>query len=349
MSDKRFDVLTGMLKKKFKNKSVLIASGDDTFSNITVDSFVDTGSVSYNLDLGGGYARGRMHEIYGNEGSGKTTVALECIKTEQSLNKMCAFIDVERSLNKSYLDRMNIDPSKFLLVQTETAEQAWSAVEMITASKEVSFIVLDSLAGLVPELVWEKGIENDTRARLASVNTKALTMINPQLADTNTTLLLVNQVRVGQDMYGPSETTPGGNIIKFYSTTRTRIRRKSYEKNPNDFPYGQISNYQIIKNKIIGPGREGEIKIIFGEGIDKYHDIVNVALVNPHSGITLSGSWISYNGKTIVQGKENFASLLMEDQDLYREIRTNIMESLNETKNKKADGNSNDTQVDENQ
>lgn len=324
MSDEKFQILSNMLKKKFKNKEVSISTGDEVIEKTTVKDFVDSGSVRMNLDLGGGYPRGRIIEIYGPEGSSKSTLALTAVRNEQALGNRCAYIDVERSLNKDYMVALGIDFNKLLLVQTDTAEEAWSAVEMIAQNGEISLIVVDSLAAMVPEAVREKGIEGDTMARLAAVNTKAITLVNPFIEKTGTTLILINQVRQGLDMFGPKETTPGGNIVKFFASQRLRVKRKSFEKDKDGIPNGQITQYQVIKNKVGPPGKEGEFKLIFGKGIDVASDLVDAAFSVGTVGLEAAGSWIKMDGKTICQGKENFTQMVAEDTELFDKIKLRL-------------------------
>lgn len=325
MSDEKFLILEKMLQKKFKNKNVSISTGNDASQKAALSGFIDTGCMRLNLDIGGGYPRGRLIEIYGLESSAKTTLALSAVKNEQKLGNKCVYIDAEHALNSRYMTSVGVDFEKLMLIRTETAEQTWEACEMAALSGEASLIVLDSIAALVPELAWEKGIDGDTRARLASVNTKALSMIIPALAKTNTTLLLINQVRQGQDMYGPKETTPGGNLIKFFAAVRIRIKKKQYEKNSDGVPIGQTTDYQIVKNKVSSPGKEGDFKVIYGQGIDEIADLVETSLLVPTSGIELSGSWIKFDGKTICQGKDNLVLLLRDDPEFANTLKNNLM------------------------
>lgn len=318
-----FETVIGMIKKANKNSQIQIASGDGIKEVIELKDCIDTGSIKLNQDLGGGIPRGRIVEVYGLEASGKSTLALEMIKNETILGKKCALFDVECAHNYEYLRDLGVDMDNLMLVRPTNAEQTWEAIEICVKSGTFSLVVLDSLAAMLPRAVEEKGIEGDTMARLASLNTKAIGIINPYLGLSNTTLMLINQVRQGLDMYGPKETTPGGNIIKFMSSVRIRIKRKDYLKH-DDQLIGQVSRYQVIKNKVAAPGKEGDLSILFGKGFDRQSDLAEFLLENPEYGIAQSGSWVSKDGTSITQGKPRFIELLREDTALYEELRGRV-------------------------
>lgn len=340
LEDNKFKILENMLKKKFKNKDVLVLTGDEASEHTNIKGFIKTGSERMNLDLGGGYARGRIVEIYGPEGSAKSTLAWTAIKNEQSLGNRCAYIDVERASNRAYLEKIGVDFDLLLLIQAETAEQVWEAVEMISQTGTVSLIVIDSIAAMNPEDVLKKGISGDTMGRLAAANTLAITQINPFLEKTNTTLMLINQVRQGLDMFGPKETTPGGNIIKFFSSQRIRLKRKAVLTDSDSIPRGQTTQYQIVKNKVFSPGREGTFDLIYGVGIDQIEDLVSTALLHPQSKLEMAGSWVKFEDKTICQGIETFKKMLNEDADLMTRLTNNLKGEVVEIKNSETKSNS---------
>jgi recombination protein RecA len=286
-------------------------------------SSISSGSISLDFALGvGGFPRGRINEIYGPESSGKTTVALQVIAEAQRAGGMAAFIDVEHALDPIYARKLGVDVDNLLVSQPDYAEQALEITNVLIASGSIDVLVVDSVAALVPkaELDGEMG---DTfvgiQARLMS---QAMRKLTGNVSKSNTCLIFINQIRekIGV-MFGSPETTSGGRALKFYSSVRCDIRRIAAIKE-GDVVIGNRTKVKVVKNKVAPPFREAEFDIIYGEGISKEGDLIDLAVAQ--NFVEKSGSWYSYKGDRIGQGRENARQFLKDNPDVRQRIDSEL-------------------------
>jgi recombination protein RecA len=288
-------------------------------------SAISTGSISVDYALGvGGFPRGRINEIFGPESSGKTTVALQVVAEAQKAGGMAAFIDVEHALDPAYARKLGVDVDNLLVSQPDFAEQALEITNALITSGSIDVLVVDSVAALVPkaELDGEMGDAFvGVQARLMSQAMRKLTGI---VSKSNTCLIFINQIRekIGV-MFGSPETTTGGRALKFYASVRADIRRIAAIKE-GDVVIGNRTKVKIVKNKVAPPFREAEFDILYGEGISKEGDLLDLGVAN--NVIEKSGSWFSYKGDRIGQGRENVRQFLRDNPDIRlridKELRT---------------------------
>ncbi len=288
---------------------------------------ISSGSISVDAALGvGGFPRGRINEVYGPESSGKTTIALHVIAEAQKAGGMAAFIDVEHALDPVYARRLGVDVDNLLVSQPDYAEQALEITSALVSSGSIEIVVVDSVAALVPkaELDGEMG---DTfvgvQARLMSQAMRKLTGI---VSKSNACLIFINQIRekIGV-MFGNPETTSGGRALKFYSSIRADIRRIAAIKD-GDKVVGNRTRVRIVKNKVAPPFREAEFDILYGEGISREGDLIDLGVAN--NLVEKSGSWYSYAGERIGQGRENARRFLRENPDLREKLDTELRAAL---------------------
>ena len=288
---------------------------------------ISTGSISLDFALGvGGFPRGRIIEIFGPESSGKTTVALQVIAEAQKVGGMAAFIDVEHALDPVYAKKLGVDVDNLLVSQPDFGEQALEITNVLINSGSIDVLVVDSVAALVPkaELDGEMG---DTfvgiQARLMS---QAMRKLTGTVSKSNTCLIFINQIRekIGV-MFGSPETTSGGRALKFYSSIRADIRRIAAIKE-GDVVVGNRTKVKIVKNKVAPPFREAEFDIIYGEGISREGDLIDLSVT--HNVIEKSGSWYSYKGERIGQGRENSRQFLKDNPDVRAAIDNEIRTQL---------------------
>jgi len=288
---------------------------------------ISSGSISVDAALGvGGFPRGRINEVYGPESSGKTTIALHVIAEAQKAGGMAAFIDVEHALDPVYARRLGVDVDNLLVSQPDYAEQALEITSALVSSGSIEIVVVDSVAALVPkaELDGEMG---DTfvgvQARLMSQAMRKLTGI---VSKSNACLIFINQIRekIGV-MFGNPETTSGGRALKFYSSIRADIRRIAAIKD-GDKVVGNRTRVRIVKNKVAPPFREAEFDILYGEGISREGDLIDLGVAN--NLVEKSGSWYSYAGERIGQGRENARRFLKENPDLREKLDTELRAAL---------------------
>ena len=314
----------GNIEKQFGKGSVLRLGSQEAVQPIAV---ISTGSISVDFALGiGGLPRGRIVEIYGPESSGKTTIALQVVAEAQKVGGMAAFVDVEHALDPIYAKRLGVDVDNLLVSQPDYAEQALEITSNLVSSGAIDVLVVDSVAALVPKAELE-GEMGDTfvgiQARLMSQAMRKLTGI---VSKSNTCLIFINQIRekIGV-MFGSPETTSGGRALKFYSSVRCDIRRIAAIKD-GDVVSGNRTKIKIVKNKCAAPFREAEFDIMYGEGVSREGDLIDMG-VN-HNIIDKSGSWLSYSGERIGQGRENARQFLKDNRDIYakidRECRTKL-------------------------
>lgn len=298
--------------------------GDDSFRADI--SFISTGSISLDLATGiGGLPRGRIIEIYGPESSGKTTLTLQAIAEAQKQGGKAAFIDAEHALDPIYAKNIGVDVSELLVSQPDTGEQALEICEMLARSGALDIIVIDSVAALVPksEIQGEMGDPHvGLQARLMS---QALRKIAGAVNRSNTCVIFINQLRQNIGTYGGGETTTGGRALKFYSTMRIDVRRVDIIKVADEIVGNRI-RVKIVKNKVAPPFKIAEFDIMYGQGISLAGDVLDIA--SSKDIINKAGSWYSYKGERIGQGRENIKAFLNDNKDILEEIRQKVLEEF---------------------
>ena len=302
---------------------------------------VPTGSISLDIALGiGGLPRGRVVEIYGPESSGKTTLALHALAEAQKLGGTCAFIDAEHALDPIYANKLGVNTDELLLSQPDTGEQALEIADTLVRSAAFDVLVIDSVAALVPrsELEGEMGDHHvGLQARLMS---QALRKLTASVSKSNTTIIFINQIRIKIGvMFGNPETTTGGNALKFYSSVRLEIRRIGAIKD-RDEVIGNQTRVKVVKNKLAPPFRMVEFDIIYGEGISKTGEILDLGVTA--GMVEKSGSWFSYNSERIGQGRENAKAYLKEHPDVAARIEAMIRQDGGLTSDDAMTGNQDD-------
>ncbi len=317
-------VTLGQIEKQFGKGSILRLGSKDTIVPVSV---ISSGSISLDYALGaGGFPRGRVTEIFGPESSGKTTVALQVIAEAQRGGGMAAFIDVEHALDPGYARQLGVDVDNLLVSQPDYAEQALEITSALISSNSIDVLVVDSVAALVPksELDGEMGDSHmGVQARLMS---QAMRKLTGNISKSNTCLIFINQIRekIGV-MFGNPETTTGGRALKFYSSVRADIRRIAAIKD-GDVVTGNRTKVKIVKNKIAPPFREAEFDIIYGEGISREGDLIDLGAAQ--NIVEKSGSWYSYKGERIGQGRENARTFLKQNPDTRKEIDIAVRKAL---------------------
>ncbi|MES1258777.1 MAG: recombinase RecA [Acidobacteriota bacterium] len=314
----------GQIEKQFGKGSILRLGSKDAIVPISV---ISTGSISLDAALGtGGFPRGRVCEIYGPESSGKTTIALQVIAEAQKMGGMAAFIDVEHALDPNYARKLGVDVDNLLVSQPDYGEQALEITGALIASGSIDVLVVDSVAALVPkaELDGEMGDSHvGLQARLMS---QALRKLTGVVSKSKTCLIFINQIRekIGV-MFGSPETTTGGRALKFYSSVRIDIRRIAAIKD-GDAVVGNRTKVKVVKNKLASPFREAEFDIVYGEGISKEGDLIDLGVAQ--SIVEKSGSWLSYKGDRIGQGRENAKQFLKENADMRKAIELELRKAI---------------------
>ncbi len=306
--------------------------GDEVVEKVDV---IPSGSVALNSALGvGGYPRGRIIEIFGPESSGKTTLAIHAIAEAQKLGGIAAIIDAEHAFDRFYAEKLGVDINNLYISQPDNGEQALEIVEQLIRSAAVDIIVVDSVAALTPksEIEGEMGDRNmGLQARLMS---QAMRKLTGTIARTNTTCIFINQLRekIGA-MFGPTETTTGGNALKFYSSVRLDIRSRASLKDGENV-LGRHTVVKVVKNKVAPPFRRAEFDIMFGEGISRSSELIDLGV--ELNIIAKSGSWFSYNGTKLAQGREAAKRILEDNPELADEIEAKISAALAEPSEKKT-------------
>lgn len=326
MSDKEqaLKAALGQIEKQFGKGSIMKLGEASAKMNIEA---ISCGSISLDLALGiGGIPRGRIIEIFGPESSGKTTVALHVIAEAQRKGGIAAFIDAEHALDPTYAKNLGVDIDNLLISQPDTGEQALEIAEALVRSSAVDVIVIDSVAALVPRAEIE-GEMGDTHVGLqARLMSQALRKLAGSVNKSKTAAIFINQLRekVGI-MFGNPETTPGGRALKFYSTVRLEVKRVDTIKNGTDM-VGNRTRVKVVKNKVAPPFRQAEFDIMYGQGISKEGDIIDVA--TEMDIINKSGSWYSYEKERLGQGRENVKEFLMNNKNILEEIENKIREEF---------------------
>ena len=327
--DKALEQVLADIEKQF-GAGAIMKLGDEEHVEIDVTS---SGSLSLDIALGvGGFPKGRIIEIYGPESSGKTTIALQAIAEVQKNGGRAAFIDAEHALDPVYAKQLGVNINELLLSQPDTGEQALEICEALVRSEAVSIVVIDSVAALVPKAEIEGEMGDSHVGLQARLMSQALRKLSGTINKTKTTAIFINQLRekVGV-LFGNPETTPGGRALKFYSTIRLDIRRAEQIKS-GDQILGNRTTIKVVKNKVAPPFRTASVDIMYGEGISREGEIVDLA--SDIDIINKSGAWYSYNGEKIGQGKENVKLLLKENSELKEELERKIREHYGFIKDK---------------
>src|SRR5579871_3227746 len=327
------DLALGQIEKQFGKGSILRLGSKDAIVPVSV---ISTGSISLDAALGvGGFPRGRINEIYGPESSGKTTIALQVVAEAQKKGGMAAFIDVEHALDPSYARKLGVDVDNLLVSQPDYGEQALEITSALIGSSQIDVLVVDSVAALVPkaELDGEMGDSHmGVHARLMS---QALRKLTGVVSKSKTCLIFINQIRekIGV-MFGNPETTTGGRALKFYSSVRVDIRRIAAIKD-GEAVVGNRTKVKVVKNKVASPFREAEFDIIYGEGVSKEGDLLDLGTAQ--NIIEKSGSWFSYKGDRIGQGRENARQFLKDNADIRQAIDGELRRQLGLVKDHAAE------------
>jgi recombination protein RecA len=322
--DKRSQALDQALKsiEKQYGKGAIMRLGDEPDRKIEA---TPSGSINLDIALGvGGYPKGRIIELYGPESSGKTTLALHAIASCQKLGGNVAFIDAEHALDAQYAKKLGVDIDNLLLSQPDTGEQALEIVEALIRSGSIDMVVVDSVAALVPEAEINGDMGDSHVGLQARLMSQAMRKLSGIISKTHTTAIFINQIRekVGV-MFGNPEVTPGGRALKFYSSVRLEIRRSESLKNGTDF-IGNKAKIKVVKNKVAPPFKEAMVDIIFGEGISKYGEVLDLA--TDLEMIQKAGAWYAYNNEKIGQGRDNAKKYLEDHLDIYHLLEKKILE-----------------------
>ncbi len=335
------NALTQALNAIEKNygRGAIMKLGDEAIEQVEV---ISSGSIGLNYALGvGGYPKGRIIEIYGPESSGKTTLALHAIAEAQKKGGIAAMIDAEHAFDRFYAEKLGVDVTNLLIAQPDNGEQALEIADQLIRSAAIDILVVDSVAALTPksEIEGDMGDRNvGLQARLMS---QAMRKLTGTISRTNTVCIFINQLRekIGV-MFGPSETTTGGNALKFYASVRVDIRPGNSIKD-GDNVFGKHAKIKVVKNKVAPPFKRCEFDIMFGEGISKAGEIVDLGV--EYDIIQKSGSWFSYNGSKLAQGRDAAKQVILDNPELAEELEEKIMEALKsspapKSKSKKTKG-----------
>lgn len=320
-NDKELANTLAAIEKEFGQGSIM-KLGDAVNNDV---SGISTGSLSLDVALGGkGLPRGRIVEIYGNESSGKTTIALHAVANAQKEGGVAAYIDAEHALDPTWAKRIGVDLEALLVSQPAFGEEALRIAEMLVKSNAVDIIVIDSVAALVPKNETENEIGDPSVGLQARLMSQALRILNPTIAKTKTCVIFINQIRqkIGV-MYGNPETTTGGLALKFYSSCRLEVRRGPAVKDGDDV-IGTEVKVKVVKNKVAPPFRTAEFEVLHDRGINTFSDLVNIAA--DCGALEKSGSFFSFNGQRLGQGKENVKQFLSENIGLADQVRTKVLE-----------------------
>ncbi len=323
MDDNKAKALAAALSQIEKQfgKGSIMRMGD---GNVEMDiQTVSTGSLGLDIALGlGGLPRGRVVEIYGPESSGKTTLTLQVIAEMQKVGGTAAFIDAEHALDVSYAEKLGVNTQDLLISQPDTGEQALEIADMLVRSGGVDIVVIDSVAALTPKAEIEGEMGDQLPGLQARLMSQALRKLTANIKRTNTMVIFINQIRMKIGvMFGSPETTTGGNALKFYSSVRLDIRRTGAIKKADEV-IGSETRCKVVKNKVSPPFREAHFDILYGEGISREGEIIDLGVL--HKIIEKSGSWYAYNGDKIGQGKDNVREFLRSKPALAREIENKI-------------------------
>ncbi|MFN5049171.1 recombinase RecA [Roseateles sp.] len=321
---KALQAALAQIEKQFGKGSIMRLGEGEVIEDIQV---VSTGSLGLDIALGvGGLPRGRVIEIYGPESSGKTTLTLQVIAQMQKLQGVCAFIDAEHALDVQYAQKLGVNLQDLLISQPDTGEQALEIVDALVRSGSVDLIIIDSVAALTPKAELEGEMGDALPGLQARLMSQALRKLTATIKKTNCTVVFINQIRMKIGvMFGSPETTTGGNALKFYASVRLDIRRIGSIKKGEEV-IGSETKVKVVKNKVSPPFKTAEFDILYGEGISREGEIIDMGVVA--KVVDKSGAWYAYSGEKIGQGKDNAREFLRENPDIAREIENKIRESL---------------------
>jgi recombination protein RecA len=326
------ELALGQIEKQFGKGSILRLGSKDAIVPVSV---ISTGSISLDAALGvGGFPRGRICEIFGPESSGKTTIALQVVAEAQKKGGIAAFIDVEHALDPTYARKLGVDIDNLLVSQPDYGEQALEITNTLTSSGQIDVLVVDSVAALVPKAELEGEMGDSHMGLQARLMSQALRKLTGVVSKSRTCLIFINQIRekIGV-MFGNPETTTGGRALKFYSSVRLDIRRIAAIKD-GEAVVGNRTKVKVVKNKVASPFREAEFDIIYGEGVSKEGDLLDLGVAQ--NIIEKSGSWFSYKGERIGQGRENARQFLKDNTDIRQTIDTELRKALGLVKTEQA-------------
>ena len=321
--NRAIDMALTQIERQF-GKGSIMKLGDRASLNVPV---ISTGSLSIDAALGiGGFPRGRVIEVYGPESSGKTTIALQAIAEAQKQGGAAAFIDAEHAMDAGYASRLGVDINDLLVSQPDYGEQALEIAEMLVRSGALDILVVDSVAALVPRAELEGDMGDSHMGLQARLMSQALRKLAGIVSKSNTCLIFINQIRekIGV-MFGNPETTTGGRALKFYSSVRLEVRRIASIKEGNQ-NLGNRTKGKVVKNKLAPPFKEAQFDMIFGEGISRAAEILDLGLT--HRILTRSGSWFSYGEERLGQGRGNAKRFLKENEDIRAEVEKKIKLAL---------------------
>jgi recombination protein RecA len=312
------------IEKQFGKGSIMRLGEGEVIEDIQV---VSTGSLGLDIALGvGGLPRGRVVEIYGPESSGKTTLTLQVIAEMQKVAGTCAFIDAEHALDIQYAQKLGVNLQELLISQPDTGEQALEIVDALVRSGSIDLIVVDSVAALTPKAELEGEMGDSLPGLQARLMSQALRKLTANIKKTNTMVIFINQIRMKIGvMFGNPETTTGGNALKFYASVRLDIRRTGSIKKAEEV-IGSETKVKVVKNKVAPPFKVAEFDILYGEGISREGEIIDMG-VNARI-LEKSGAWYAYNGEKIGQGKDNAREFLRENPEIAMEIENKVRESV---------------------
>ncbi|MCA3250456.1 MAG: recombinase RecA [Pseudomonadota bacterium] len=321
---KALQAALAQIEKQFGKGSIMRLGEGEKIEDIQV---VSTGSLGLDIALGvGGLPRGRVVEIYGPESSGKTTLTLQVIAEMQKQGGTCAFIDAEHALDVQYAAKLGVNLQELLISQPDTGEQALEIVDALVRSGSIDLVVVDSVAALTPKAELEGEMGDSLPGLQARLMSQALRKLTATIKKTNTMVIFINQIRMKIGvMFGNPETTTGGNALKFYASVRLDIRRTGNIKKGEEI-IGSETKVKVVKNKVSPPFKTAEFDILYGEGISREGEIVDLGTVA--RVVDKSGAWYAYNGEKIGQGKDNAREFLKENPDIAREIENKIRESV---------------------
>ena len=319
---KALNAAVSQIEKQFGKGSVMRLGDSATARDIDV---ISTGSITLDLALGcGGLPRGRIIEIYGTESSGKTTLSLEVIAQAQKMGGVAAFIDAEHALDPSYAEKIGVDLDELLVSQPDTGEQALEITDMLVRSGSVDVVVIDSVAALTPKAEIDGEMGDSHMGLQARLMSQALRKLTANIKRSNTLVIFINQIRMKIGvMFGSPETTTGGNALKFYASVRLDIRRVGSIKSGDEI-IGNETRVKVVKNKVAPPFKNADFEILYGEGVSREGELVDLGV--EFEIVQKSGSWYSYGGERIGQGKDNVRNLLKDRTELADAIEAKIRE-----------------------
>jgi len=310
---------------KTYGKGSVMKLGDQTIEKVEA---ISSGSIGLDIALGvGGYPKGRVIEIYGPESSGKTTLTLHAIAECQKAGGIAAFIDAEHAFDRLYAQKLGVDIGELVISQPDNGEQALEIADNLICSGAVDALVIDSVAALTPKSEIEGEMGDSKMGLHARLMSQALRKLTASISKTNCTVFFINQLRekIGV-MFGNPETTTGGNALKFYASVRVDIRRSTQLKNSEGGVLGNKTRVKIVKNKVAPPFKTTEFDIMYGEGISKIGEIIDIGV--EHDIIEKSGSWFSYGGSKLGQGRDSVKAILKDNPELMEELEQKILEQL---------------------